>query len=145
MLGLAAAAAAALAILAFTSAQPATPAAVEGIVDSASSQDSTSQYPGIDIRLVGDVTPYRIEVSEYDALPGLLGTHGQPITIWVDAGTTHVLALRVADQTYNGSWMNDPKAKLAGNYVTAASLGVLAIFLAWAVWWIIPHQRKLKT
>ena len=110
-------------------------------VESASSPDASSKYPGIDVRLAGDPTAYRLEVTEFASVPDAAALHGQPVTLWVDDGTTHVLAIRLASQTFKSGWMDNPKAKLEGNYVAAVALGVVALFFAWAIWWVIPHKR----
>lgn len=141
LFGAIAIASAAAGLLAFTTAVPAKPVAVDGVVESAGSPDASSKYPGIDVRLAGDPTAYRLEVTEFASVPDAAALDGQPVTLWVDDGTTHVLAIRLANQTFKSSWMDNPKAKLEGNYVAAAALGVVALFFMWAIWWVIPHKR----
>jgi hypothetical protein len=127
--------------VAFTTAAPAKPLAVDGVVERASSPDASSKYPGIDVRLAGDPTAYRLEVTEFASVPDAAALQGQPVTLRVDDGTTHVLAIRLASQTFRSAWMDNPKAKLEGNYVAAIALGVVALSFAWAIWWVIPHEH----
>lgn len=140
--GVAALACLAGAILAFSTAAPAKPVPVDGTVEAADLQDASTQYPYFNLHLAGDPTVYHVENTEYESLPDLSAAQKQPITIWIDDGTNHVLAVSLASETYRGKWMDNPNAKLEGNHVTAVALAVVALFLGWLVWWVIPHKEK---
>ncbi len=48
---------------------------------------------------------YHVDNTEYGSLPDLSLAQKEPITVWIDQGTNHVLAIMLGSDTYRGKWI----------------------------------------
>jgi hypothetical protein len=128
----------------FFTAHPAQPVKIDSHVADYQLETKNGKYYANHLKLAGDSTDYVFDATEFSpSLPDKLEADA-PISIWVDRGTTNVLAIELAGQTYSKHAFRDPNFELEDNQHGAEALavaGVLLIGIGFLVRWLTNRRR----
>jgi hypothetical protein len=113
----------------FITAHPAQPVKVDSHVADYQVETRNGNYYANHLKLAGDSTDYVFDGTEFQpSLPDKLEADA-PITVWLDRGTTNVLALELAGQTYSKQAYRDPNFAMEDNRHGAEALAVAGVVL----------------
>jgi hypothetical protein len=131
-----------LGVQVYSAARVARPVEINGAVADFKEVDIEGGYAHNELWLAGDAHVYTFDRRQFHPdLPQRL-YQDAPIRIWVDRGTTHVLALTVYDllgvngQTYTSAAYDDPASPVAqaqrqGIVASVSGVGIVVIVLLW--------------
>jgi hypothetical protein len=125
---------------AFITAHPAHPVKIDSHVADYLVETKNDKYYANHLKLAGDSTDYVFDGTEFQpSLPDKLEADAA-ISLWVDRGTTNVLAIELAGQTYSKHAYRDPNFALEDNQHGAEGLagaGVVLIAIGFLVRWLM--------
>ncbi|HEX9106563.1 MAG TPA: hypothetical protein VF832_05035, partial [Longimicrobiales bacterium] len=131
-----------LGVQVYSAARVAQPVEINGAVADFKEVDIEGGYAHNELWLAGDAHVYTFDRRQFHPdLPQRL-YQDAPIRIWVDRGTTHVLALTVYDllgvngQTYTTTAYDDPASPVAqaqrqGIVAGVSGVGIVVVVLLW--------------
>ncbi len=127
----------------FVTAHPAHPVKIDSKVADYQLETKNGKYYANHLKLAGDSTDYVFDATEFQpSLPDTLEADA-PITVWVDRGTTNVLAIELGGQTYSKHAYRDPNFALEDNQHGAEALavgGVVLIAIGFLVRWLMNRR-----
>jgi hypothetical protein len=127
----------------FFTAHPAQPVKIDSHVADYQLETKNGKYFANHLKLAGDSTDYIFDGTEFSpSVPDKLEADA-PISISVDRGTTNVLAIELAGQTYSKHAYRDPNFQLEDNQHGAEALavaGVVLIGIGFLVRWLTKRR-----
>ena len=127
----------------FITAHPAQPVKIDSHVADYQLETRNGNYYANHLKLAGDSTDYVFDGTEFQpSLPDKLEADA-PITVWLDRGTTNVLAIELAGQTYSKQAYRDPNFAMEDNRHGAEALavaGVVLIAIGFLIRWLMNRR-----
>jgi hypothetical protein len=113
----------------FFTAHPAQPVKIDSHVADYQVETKNGKYYANHLKLTGDSTDYVFDGTEFSpSLPDSLQADA-PIRVWVDRGTTKVLAIELGGQTYSRQAYRDPSFELEDNQHGAEAIAAAGAVL----------------
>jgi hypothetical protein len=127
----------------FFTAHPAQPVKIESHVADYLVETRNGNYYANHLKLMGNSIDYVFDGTEFQpSLPDKLEADA-PITVWVNRGTTQVLAIELAGQTYSKHAYRDPNFAVEDNQHGAeaiAAAGMVLVAIGFLVRWLINRR-----
>jgi hypothetical protein len=128
----------------FFTAHPAKPVRIDSHVADYLVETRNGNYYANHLKLTGNATDYVFDGTEFQpSLPDKLEADA-PITVWVNRGTTQVLAIELAGQTYAKHAYRDPNFAVEDNQHGAEAIAAAGVVLV-AIGFLIRWLRKRRT
>lgn len=128
-------------------AHPAHPVKVAGVVQNYIEETTTGRsgsHTTRSIYLAGDDNVYRLDArGDYSPpAPDYYQLIGKLVDLWVDDGTTDVIALNDGDTTYAGDWYLHPEHEHTFLLTNAwLTIGIAAVLIGLGLWLMLRDRR----
>ena len=113
----------------FITAHPAQPVKIDSQVADYQLETKDGKYYANHLKLTGDSTDYVFDATDFQPSPPDTLKADAPITVWLDRGTTHVLAIELEGKIYSTHAYRDPNFELGDNRHGAEALAVAGLVL----------------